>query len=136
MYRLIFINGKRKGRRLVFRNSRSTIGSDPECTLSIGDAGLLAEHAAIERDEHGIHLRRLAPDAAVTINDGEVDHAALHDGDIIGLGSARLRFQAQQSLLQETGGRRADHLQRLTLAAVFILLLIELAILIAWSLYL
>jgi len=136
MYRLIFINGKCKGRRLVFRNNRSTIGSDPKCALSLDDAELLGEHAVIERDEHGIHLRRLAPEAAVAINGDEVEHAALHDGDIIGIGGTRLRFQAQQSMLQETGGRRGDHMQYLTLAAVIILLLLELAILIGWSLYL
>lgn len=136
MYRLIFMNGKRRGRRLVFRNPRCTIGHDPRCTLCIEDAGLLGEHAVIESDADGIHLRRLAPEAGLKINDDEVEHAALHDGDAIEIGGAQLKFQAQRSMLTAGGGRRAGHMQRLTLAAVLILLLIELAILFGWTLYL
>lgn len=133
MYRLIFLNGKRKGRRLTIRSAKATIGSGAKCSIPIDNPALAGEHAAIERGDGGVYLRSLCADGSVKINGLAVDNAALHDGDVISVGSARFRFTASRALSGESGRRRGSNLQRLTLLAVFVLLLLELAVLFGWS---
>jgi pSer/pThr/pTyr-binding forkhead associated (FHA) protein len=133
MYRLIFLNGKRKGRRLAIRSQKATIGSDAKCSIAIDNPALAGEHALIEQREGGVYLRSLCADGVVKINGLDVGDAAVHDGDVISVGPIRFRFRASSALSGESGRRRGSNLQRLTLLAVLVLLLLELALLFGWS---
>lgn len=95
------------------------LGRASASSLQLSDPGVWETHAKVEFDRgEGFILRNLPP-AITRVNDAPVESARLKNGDVIELGSARLRFwlaapRAKSWRLREA----ATWLAMLALAAV------------------
>jgi predicted component of type VI protein secretion system len=68
------------------------LGRAAGSSLQLSDPGVWDAHAQVEFDRaEGFTLRNLPP-AITRVNDAPVESARLKNGDVIELGSARLRF--------------------------------------------
>jgi pSer/pThr/pTyr-binding forkhead associated (FHA) protein len=75
--------------------ARLTIGRDPsQCQLVIDDEAVSARHAYIERDRQTFTIYDWGSRNGTRVNGEQVAQRALRDGDEIGIGRARLRFEA------------------------------------------
>jgi hypothetical protein len=135
MYRLIIQNGRRRGRRLNIRSKRALVGSAEDCTVRVAEMDLAERHAELFETETGVYLRRLEAGNRTAINGVEVEHAVLHDGDSIAIGSASFKFQSPSDP-RGCARRRGDFVQFITIAAVLALLLVEIGLLFGWTIYL
>ncbi len=135
MYRLIFLNGKHKGRRLVVHQGSILIGRDPECHIHLADDDEVSRrHAVLEERTDGIYVNDPGSLNKILVNDQEIREALLKAGDILQLGKTRIQFQEAEPLpLQEE--RRIGMIQRMTFASVALVLLLEALFLIGLSVW-
>jgi predicted component of type VI protein secretion system len=96
MYRITFIDGPLKGRKLTVHEDRLCIGRDADCSLRMSDPAIAGRHAEFEVRDRVVHVRRASADAVVTINGVPVGDTgvALRRGEVLGLGDHRLRVDA------------------------------------------
>lgn len=94
IFRLIILNGPRKGERVTVPVEPMTIGRGEGCVLRIDDAEMAAEHAIIEHHEGGLLVRDLGSMSRTLVNKREVQRAVLHHGDMIEIGLTSLLVQA------------------------------------------
>ena len=135
MYRLFFLSGAHKGRRMVIRQGPVILGRHPDSAIQLPDDGVALQHAILEDSpEGGVRIRCLAPDARLAVNRQEVSAVELQDGDQIEVGPVRLQFQSQTKAVA-AGRARHGGLQSITLAAVGLLLLGQLGFLVWLSVW-
>lgn len=128
MYRLVFLTGPHKGRRLAVRQGDVLIGSDPDCHVQLFDPAVSSRHALLEQRPDGCFIRALGPSGAIRVNGVESREEALKHGDEIDIASERLLFQ----LIQSDSGmqkRRRSKFHGLTFVAVSAVLIVQLVIL-------
>jgi pSer/pThr/pTyr-binding forkhead associated (FHA) protein len=98
--------GRFKGRQ--FRCDRSVInlGRAEENEVGLfGDPEVIARHACIERDEEEFVLKDLSRREGTALNGRKIDRQSLRDGDLIQIGSFRLRFHSRwRSAVDRTSG--------------------------------
>lgn len=102
--------GRLKGRQ--FRCDRKVInlGRAEENEVGLfGDSGVTARHACIERDGQEFVLKDLSRKEGTFLNGTKIDRDTLQDGDLIQVGSYRLRFHSR---LRTTGYRPERVAQR------------------------
>mgnify|MGYP001767828068 CR=1 FL=1 len=58
-YRLVFISGPQKGKRLTVQQGAVVIGRDPDCAIAIADDEVSRRHAVIEERPQGVYVRDL-----------------------------------------------------------------------------
>lgn len=88
--------GRFKGRQ--FRCDRRVInlGRAEENEVGLfGDPQVIARHACIERDGQEFVLKDLSRREGTILNGRKIDRQSLHDGDLIQIGSYRLRFHSR-----------------------------------------
>jgi len=93
MYRLVFLSGPLKGKRLVIRNGNVEIGRDVNCSIALPDDAVAGRHVVLEQERKGVFLRRLALTYSVFVNGADVREAQLNHGDEVDIGSSRILFQ-------------------------------------------
>jgi len=131
MYRLIFLNGKFKGRRLAVHQGAILLGRDPECHIHLADDDEVSrKHATIEERENGVFIRDAGSLNKFMVNDQELSEAQLKHNDLIVVGKTRIQFQQVQTGA-DPHARRGGGIQRLTIAAVALVVLMELGFLAA-----
>jgi pSer/pThr/pTyr-binding forkhead associated (FHA) protein len=92
MIELHILAGKKAGNQSVVRRFPFRIGRDSENDLQLNDDGAWGQHLTLEfRRREGFKLTA-APDALVMVNHQPVKTALLRNGDVITLGSVKLRF--------------------------------------------
>ncbi|MCX6996866.1 MAG: FHA domain-containing protein [Kiritimatiellaeota bacterium] len=136
MYRLIFLSGAQQGRRVVIRQGPVILGRHPDSVIRLTDEGVALQHALLEeRPGGGVSIRCLATDARLIVNRQAVTEVELQDGDQFELGSVKLQFQGHAQpgapVRMPRGG-----LQSITIAAVVLMLLGQMAFLVwisAWQ---
>jgi pSer/pThr/pTyr-binding forkhead associated (FHA) protein len=75
--------------------ARLSIGRDPsQCRLVLDDEAVSAQHAYIERDHHSFAIYDWDSRNGIQINGERVSRRELHDGDLITIGRAQLRYAA------------------------------------------
>ena len=99
---LSILNGERAGYECVARRFPFQIGRAPGAHLVLAADGVWDRHLEIRfRTEDGFHLLAQAG-ALVSVNGQRVEQTRLHNGDLLELGSVKLRFwlapAAQRSL--------------------------------------
>ncbi len=93
MYRLIALNGKLRGQRVVVRAPAVTAGRDPGCELRLEGEGVASRHARLQEHDGVVTVSALEAGARVTVN-GVVEIARrLEAGDRLGLGEFEFEFQ-------------------------------------------
>lgn len=128
MYRLVFLNGKDKGRRLAIREAIITVGRDPDCFLRLSDDEVSRKHAVIEQREDGVYLKDLDATNPTLVNDVPVKETRLHHGDSIEFGNTILQFQTIADPAASEA-RRSSRTEELATAAVVLIIMAELAFL-------
>ncbi|HVA15275.1 MAG TPA: FHA domain-containing protein [Stellaceae bacterium] len=104
--------GRLKGRQ--FRCDRNVInlGRAEENEVGLfGDLEVVSRHACIERDGRQFVLKDLSRREGTSLNGTRIDRGSLQDGDLIQIGSYRLRFHSRLGLSggsPEGGSRRSE----------------------------
>ena len=134
MYRLIFLSGPLKGKRLAIQQGPVIIGRDPDCHIAVADDEISRKHAVIELRDDAFHIRDLGSMNGILVNDRNCREAKLNHGDTLEIGRTRIHFQQMnQNDLREK--RRVTHSQGLAFGAVIFIILIQLAFVVGFSLW-
>lgn len=94
-YRIVILNGERRGERVDVPEARFTLGRAPACGLTLNDAALEPVHAELTQSGESLLIRSTAPGAVIRLNDAEVTESILRHGDVVEIGTTR--FFIQQS---------------------------------------
>jgi|GEM_PF-2683274 len=134
MYRLLFLSGPLKGKRLVIRHGDVEIGHDPSCAIQVPDDAMAGRHLALTQEPKGVFLRRLALTYPVKVNGADIRETRLEHGDEIDVGQTRILFQlVQTNPMGER--RRLGKTYRLASFSVALLLAAQTTILIGLFVY-
>ena len=92
MVQLDVLSGKQAGAVMVSRRLPFIIGRESSANLRLEEKGVWERHVELElRMPEGFVLK-VHPHAKATVNDQPVQQALLRNGDLIGIGAARIRF--------------------------------------------
>lgn len=127
MYRIAFVDGVLKGRKLTVHEDRLCLGSAPDCSLRFSDPAIDAHHAELEEREGALRLRRVSPAAGLTVNGAEAGDGAtaLRAGDVLGLGAHGLRIEGVRPEPVAAPSRRAGGLGDAAVACTLAILAIQ-----------
>lgn len=92
MVQLDILSGKKAGASFVARRFPFRIGRAPDSALPLEDSGVFERHATLSVHRRQSIVLSIQEGALATLNDAPIQTAALKNGDVIGLGGARLRF--------------------------------------------
>lgn len=125
MYRLIFLNGRLKGRRVAVQQGTLVIGRDPSCQIDLADDDEVSrQHASLEQRKDGVWLKDMGALNKPQVNGQPVSEARLRHGDKIEVGRTLMEFQVIEA--RETGTRRrVSKVQVITFAAIAVVLALE-----------
>lgn len=88
---LVYLSDPQEKRFPLFRNI-TRLGSDPGADISLAGEQIAADHAQIFRDGEAYVLTSLGRGRPLVINGKKEKRAKLAEGDVIEIGTARLRF--------------------------------------------
>ena len=127
MYRLIFLTGSMKGRRLAVQQGSLLIGRDPSCQLDLADDDEVSrQHAIIEQRPDGDYVRDLGPTNPTEVNGKPIKEWKLRQDDKIEVGRTVMQYQVIDEY--KSGARRSvSLLHMLTVGAIALLLLGQVA---------
>ena len=92
MIQLDILSGQKTGTQVVLRRFPFSIGRSADSNLLLQDSGVWDLHLQIEQEDLELIVRP-GPDAIVLLNGVRAEPAtALREGDVLELGSVRLRF--------------------------------------------
>ena len=128
MIQLHILSGQQAGRDIVVRRFPFVIGRGTDAGLPMDDPGVWDRHLQIEFQRADGFTFTVQPNARALINGDTVQGGTLRNGDLIELGSARLRFWLARSTQKTLRVREA-----LTWFALFALFAAQIA-LIYWLL--
>ena len=92
MVQLIVLTGKRAGTQAVARRFPFAVGRAAQAGLVLEDDGVWDRHLEIDLRSPDGALLKASPEALTIVNGESVREAVLHNGDILELGSVKLRF--------------------------------------------
>jgi pSer/pThr/pTyr-binding forkhead associated (FHA) protein len=84
--------GKKAGTTFVARRFPFQIGRAPDCPLALDDSGVFDRHATLTIHRRESIVLSIQQGALASLNGEPIQTAALKNGDVIGLGAAKLRF--------------------------------------------
>jgi pSer/pThr/pTyr-binding forkhead associated (FHA) protein len=113
MVQLTLLSGKQPAVSWNARHFPACVGRSPENDFQLGEAGVWDQHFQIDLNPAQGFVLRVEPNAIVTLNGHSVQEARLRNGDIIEIGSLKLRFS-----LGETRQRGLRWRESLTWAAI------------------
>ncbi len=96
-YRIIILNGEKRGERLDIETSPLTIGRNISCDIQLPDPEIGEIHARISPTPHSLQISVLDKAHHLMVNKVMVDEASLKHGDMIEVGHTRLFVQSQHS---------------------------------------
>lgn len=82
------------GDRIVLGEETLTIGRLPSCDIPVPDPNVSRKHAEIRPSGAGYVVVDLGSTNGTRVNGGTVNERKLTDGDVIAVGTTRLRFEA------------------------------------------
>jgi len=119
-YRLIILNGERRGERVEVGPSTLTIGRDPGCGLHLSDPDIKPLHAELIPTPDSLRIRA-GDEALVTVNGTPQREGVLGHGDVVDLGPTRFFIHASAGTLSWEGLTGPRHL-RITIGVALVLL--------------
>ena len=134
MYRLTFLSGPLKGKRLAIQQGPVIIGRDPDCHIAVADDEISRKHAIIELRDDAFYIRDLGSMNGILVNERNCRESRLKHGDTLEIGRTRIHFQQMnQDDLREK--RRVTHSQGLAFGAVLFIILAQIVFVIGFSLW-
>lgn len=94
IYRLVILNGDRKGERVTVPLEPLVIGRDEGAGLRLNDPEVAGTHAEITHAPEGLAIRDLNSMNRLLLNHREVRAAPLKHGDVVEVGHTRFLVQA------------------------------------------
>lgn len=94
IYRLIVLNGDRRGEHITITEEPMTIGLGQTCDVRIVDPEMAQTHAELTHRPNGPVICDLGSMNRILVNNHEVREATLKHGDLIELGRTRFLLQA------------------------------------------
>ena len=91
-YRLICMNGDRKGEVYYLKGNRIVMGRADTCDIKIFDSKSSREHAEIVKVGSGFVITDLKSQNGVTVNNNRIKQAQLKDGDVVIVGRTVFKF--------------------------------------------
>lgn len=126
MYRITFLNGPARGRRLTVRTGSVRIGRGPDCAVRLSDPAMADRHAEVDEQDGHPYLRNLDPLHGIEV-DGrkmEAERIRLTGRERIRMGSTELRVEPM-GVARRISTRRFTSGQAATAAAILALLCIQ-----------
>ncbi len=133
IFRLVILNGPRKGERITVPIEPLTIGRGESCGLRLEDPEVATEHAVVEHHNGGLLVRDLGSMSRTLVNKREVQRAMVHHGDAIEIGRISLLVQAFVQAEISGGGPAGRVRRRRPLAVVLGLLAVAGAAVWLWT---
>lgn len=96
-YRIVILNGDKRGERLDIGRSPLTIGRGAACDIQLPDPLIGEIHAKITPQPAGLHICVSAETHRLTVNHADVQESSLKHGDMVEIGTTRLFVQSQRS---------------------------------------
>ena len=90
--RLTITNSCFAGLEISLKKRKTTLGRKLECDICLDDSLVSDEHATIVRTDNGYLIEDLNSRNGLMLNGKEVHEKKLRNGDMIEIGSFRLRF--------------------------------------------
>lgn len=90
--KLTITNSCFAGLEISLRKKRTTLGRNLGCDICLDDSLVSDEHASITRTDGGYIIEDLNSRNGITLNGREVHQRKLHRGDMIEIGTFRLKF--------------------------------------------
>lgn len=91
---LMVCYGKQEGMVYKLEDDRATVGRSPKCDVFLNNMTVSRDHAVLERIEQTWTIKDADSFNGVWVNNKNIDHVVLHDGDLIQIGCFVLRFTA------------------------------------------
>jgi predicted component of type VI protein secretion system len=91
------LSGKQAGNDIIVRRFPFVIGRGADAGLAMDDPGVWDRHLQIEFQRDNGFTFTVQPNALALINGDQAEAGTLRNGDLIELGSARLRFWLARS---------------------------------------
>jgi hypothetical protein len=112
IYRLVILNGERRGERVTVTREPMVLGRAETCGLRLNDPEIALEHAEISHTPEGLFIRDLGSMNRLLINNREAREVHPKHGDVIEVGQTR--FLVQAYVQAEVQGEKEGHLRRYT----------------------
>ena len=96
-YRIVILNGAKRGKRLDIGVSALTIGRGPLCDIQLPDPDISETHATLSPLADGLQIAVLGETDRLKVNKAEIKTSALENGDVIEIGTTRLFVQSQRT---------------------------------------
>jgi len=93
--RLVLINTGFQGRQYVLSGPAARIGRSRECEIQLDLGSISRQHAVVEERGGRFFVRDLGSRNGIRVGDRAVMQAELHNGDVITVGEALLRFRSR-----------------------------------------
>jgi hypothetical protein len=106
LYRIVILNGERRGERVDVPETPFILGRAPACGLTLNDAALEPVHAELTQSGESLLIRSGNPGAVIRVNDAEVTESVLQHGDVVEIGTTRF-------FIQQSGATTWENLSRL-----------------------
>lgn len=136
MYRLVFLNGANKGKRLMIQQGSVLIGRDSGCTIDLADDDEVSrQHAVIEQQGRKVVIRDLGATNPVLVNDVAIVEHRLTDGDRIEIGRTVIEFQAGTGKSPPPHRRRFSKMQATAFLAISLIVLLQLSFVILFPIW-
>ena len=110
------LSGKQAGAVAVVRRFPFLVGRDPGAHLRLEEEGIWDRHLALELQMPEGFVLKVDPRARATVNDQAVERTLLRNGDLIAIGSVRIRFWLSET--RQLGLRAREFLTWAALAAL------------------
>lgn len=94
IFRLIILNGERRGERITVAPDPMQIGRDAACDIRFEDTEIASLHAEITHTPDGLRIRDLGSMNRILVNNRETREAQLKHGDVVEVGRTRFLIQA------------------------------------------
>lgn len=92
-YRIVILNGDRRGERLDITSAPLLIGTAASCPLRISDPGCAETHAELSLQDGGLYIRSLGEACSIQVNETILSESRLRHGDVIHIGTTRFFIQ-------------------------------------------
>jgi pSer/pThr/pTyr-binding forkhead associated (FHA) protein/uncharacterized protein YciW len=103
----VFQNGELL-RTIPFDGQELWLGRDEECMIRLDDRAISRKHALIRSTSNGIEFEKKSKFGTVRLNGKETDHALIHGGERLELGSFEIRFVKEGTVqTQSVSGAQA-----------------------------
>ena len=96
-YRIVILNGEKRGERLEIGRPPLTIGRAPSCDIQLPDPDIGEIHAQLSSVDDELQISAFGSTNLIRVNKSSVHESGLKHGDVIEIGATRLFIQSQRS---------------------------------------